>query len=69
MTNPPFSPNQACVRGLTACRRTARAGQLQGPGVEQLNSMEAEHFTSGEELLAFLRRILSAQQLAEVVSI
>jgi hypothetical protein len=37
--------------------------------VEHLNSMEATHFTSAEELLAFMARTLSAQQLAGAVSV
>jgi hypothetical protein len=33
--------------------------------VEHLTSMEAAHFVSAEELLAFMARILTAQQQAE----
>jgi hypothetical protein len=40
-------------------------GQFQGR-VEHLNSAQALRFTSVEELLAFMGRILSDQQQAEV---
>jgi hypothetical protein len=33
--------------------------------VEHLTSMQATHFNSSEELLAFMARILTAQQQAE----
>jgi hypothetical protein len=33
--------------------------------VEHLSSMEADHFDSSEELLAFMARILTAPQQAE----
>jgi hypothetical protein len=36
---------------------------------EHLNSGEAVHFNSAEELLAFIARTLSAQQLAEAVRV
>jgi len=39
-------------------------GQWQGR-VEHLNSGEAEHFASSEELLAFMARVLMAREQAE----
>jgi hypothetical protein len=42
-------------------------GQFKGR-VEHLNSREAAHFASLEELLAFMARIVTAQEQAEISS-
>jgi hypothetical protein len=64
-THPSLPTNRAFVVQLHADARPEQ-GDFTGR-VEHLSSMEAAHCTSAEELLAFMRRILSAQQLAEAV--
>jgi hypothetical protein len=50
----------------TQLRAEAQVKQGQGKGrVEHLNSGEAEHFASLEELLAFMARVLTEWALAE----
>jgi hypothetical protein len=65
--HPALPTNRAFVVQLHADAQPEQ-GNWKGRA-EHLNSGKAVHFNSAEELLAFMARTLSAQQLAEAVGV